>query len=63
MGASSSQPHTYSSANIHKKMNLEKMYSANNYICKTCGKEALIRRNHTNTFVLNPDFICNCFIQ
>ena len=58
MGTSSSRPHTYSSANIHKKMNLEKMYS-NNYICKTYGKES-VKRNHKNTFVLNPEFICNC---
>jgi hypothetical protein len=71
MGASSSRqlPHpaqTYVSKNIEKKMNLEKKYSSNNYICKTCGKEALIKRNYnpkSNTFVLNPDFICNCFIQ
>ena len=68
MGASTSQElpqpvQTYVSKNIEKKMNLEKKYSSNNYICNTCGKQALIKRNHTNTFVLNPDFICNCFIQ
>jgi hypothetical protein len=50
------------SNNIHKKMKLESKYRRyeNNCVCKTRGTEPFIKRNNTNTCILNPHFVCNC---